>query len=421
MTPVRASVLRVALAVQQRFGSDRAGYLAASIAYYGFLSMFPLLLLGGAVLGFILAADPAAYQVWLERLTGALPGLEDLVGRNLDALVDARLAASVLGLVGLLWSGLGATQAAGYAVSRVFRVEPYQSFVRQKLWAIGTTLLLGFLALLGVGLVAVVGNLPVLGLGGIEVRIAALLMAFGVDVALFLIAYRILTQRTGPPFGQLWPGALLAAGLWTLLKALGTWYVARTVAGATAVYGTFAGAVGVLLLVFLAAQILLYGAELNAVLIERRNGEGTEEEEPQPREGGDRVERSEGNGSRSTSDLLRSVAADTATLVRKEVELARQELMEGVSTKVKGAAVMGVAAVFGLFMVGALTAATAAAFSLIMPAWAAWLVTAGILLVLAGLVVAVGRALMRRSSIAPTETAKTLKEDVEWARAQLRR
>lgn len=419
MTLRPASVLTNLLAVQGRFGADRGGYLAAAITYYGFLSLFPLLLLAGAVVGFVLAADPGAQDVWVRRLSGALPGLEDLVGRNLQALVEGRAAAGALGLAGLLWSGLGATQAAGYGVSRVFRVDPYASFLRLKLWALGTTIVLGSLGLLGLGLVAVAGNLPVLiGVGGIPLRLGSVALAFGVDVALFLIAYRVLTQRSGPRFGLLWPGALLAAALWTLLKVIGTWYVARTVAGATAVYGTFAGTVGVLLLLFLAAQVLLYGAELNAVLIERRNGEREKEE---GREGGIRMQRPEVDGERSMAELVRSVASDTAMLVRKEAELARQELTEGVTAKGKAAGVLAVAAVLAVFAIGALTAAMAAALRLVMEPWAAWLVTAAALLVLGGIVAAVGRAVMRRSSIAPKETARTLKEDVEWARTQLKR
>jgi membrane protein len=411
--------VQVALAVLRRAGEDRVGYLAATTTYYGFLSLFPLLLLAVSVLGFTLAGDPAAQAEWAARLSGALPGLEGLVGRNIDAAIEARAAAGAIGLVGLLWSGLGATEAAGYGVSRVFRVTPYQSFVKRKLWSLGSTLTLGVLAIVGLGLVAIVGNLS---WGGPWLRVGAVVLAVAVDVSLFVFAYRLLTQRQGPSFRRVVPGAVLAAVLWTGLKVVGTWYVARTVARSAAVYGAFAGTVGVLLLLFLAAQVLLYGAELNAVLIERDEGtdEGTNADE-----GGGRVSRpkEEGrtNGDRSTASLLKSVAGDTATLVKKEVELAKREILEGVTGKAKAAAGFAVAAVLGLFAVGAVVVTIAVALRIVMPAWAAWLVTAVTLLVLAGGVAAVASARMKRAGFSVDKTKETVKEDVEWARAQLRR
>jgi hypothetical protein len=127
------------------------------------------------------------------------------------------------------------------------------------------------------------------------------------------------------------------------------------------------------------------------------------------------------NGDRSTGELVRSIAGDTASLVRKEVELARQEIVEGVMAKVKGAGALAGAGIFGVFTVVFLGLATGAALRIVLPAWLAWLATAGIFLVLAGLAVAIGKRVMRGGSVAPDETKRTVKEDVEWARDQLRR
>jgi apolipoprotein N-acyltransferase len=87
----------------------------------------------------------------------------------------------------------------------------------------------------------------------------------------------------------------------------------------------------------------------------------------------------------------------------------------------KGAAAFGAAAVMGLFLVGFLAAAAAAALALVLPSWAALLIVAGVFLLAAVVAVMIGRARMKSPPIAPEKAKANLKEDVEWARAQLRR
>jgi hypothetical protein len=124
---------------------------------------------------------------------------------------------------------------------------------------------------------------------------------------------------------------------------------------------------------------------------------------------------------RSTVDLVRSIAGDTSTLVRKQVELAKQEVAEGIAAKVKGAAAVAAAGVMGLFVIGFLGLAAAYALDLVMDPWASRLVVAGGFLLLAAIAGLVGLRVMKKRSIAPEETKRTVKEDVEWARAQLKR
>lgn len=124
---------------------------------------------------------------------------------------------------------------------------------------------------------------------------------------------------------------------------------------------------------------------------------------------------------RSTVDLVRSIAGDTSTLVRKQVELAKQEVLEGIAAKVKGAAAMVAAGVLGLFVIGFLGLAAAHALDLVVEPWASRLIVAGGFLLLAAIAGLVGLRVMKKRSIAPEETKRTVKEDVEWARQQLKR
>ncbi len=123
----------------------------------------------------------------------------------------------------------------------------------------------------------------------------------------------------------------------------------------------------------------------------------------------------------STIELVRGIASDTGTLVRKEIELARIEIVEAVVARLKGIGALGGAGVFGL--VGLLfgAAAGAAALALVMPVWAALLIMMGAFLGVAGLGAAIGISKMKRPPLAPEETERTIKEDVRWARQALKR
>jgi MFS family permease len=127
------------------------------------------------------------------------------------------------------------------------------------------------------------------------------------------------------------------------------------------------------------------------------------------------------DGERGTGPLLRSIAADISTLVTKQIELAKQELGEIVSTRAQAIGVFAAAAVLGLFVVGFLGMTAAEALDLVMPRWAAMLTVAGVFGILATIAVVVARARMRSAAAKPELTQRSLKEDVQWAKLQLKR
>jgi Putative Actinobacterial Holin-X, holin superfamily III len=132
-------------------------------------------------------------------------------------------------------------------------------------------------------------------------------------------------------------------------------------------------------------------------------------------------QRSDGLERQSTPELLRSIATDTSTLLRKEIELGKAEMVEALMARVKGAALMVAAGMLGLLVVIFLALAGAVALDSVMPGWASRLTVAGGLLVLAGLAALVGLRRMKKPSFAPEQTKRTVKEDVAWARNQLKR
>ena len=127
------------------------------------------------------------------------------------------------------------------------------------------------------------------------------------------------------------------------------------------------------------------------------------------------------DGQRSMPELMRAIATDTSTLVRKEVELARTEIMEAVTARLKAAGAMAAAGVMLLIAVGFGGAAAAHALDGTVSAWAARLIVAGGFLLIAGFAVVFGMVRAKRPAMKPEKTVETVKEDVEWAKAQLKR
>ena len=123
----------------------------------------------------------------------------------------------------------------------------------------------------------------------------------------------------------------------------------------------------------------------------------------------------------STPALVRSIAGDTATLFRKEVELARLEIVEALVARVKAGAAMAAAGVMALLAIGFLGAASAAALDGVMRPWASRLIVAVAFLFIGGIAVALGTMRAKTTPMAPQKTVETVKEDIEWARTQLKR
>ena len=136
-----------------------------------------------------------------------------------------------------------------------------------------------------------------------------------------------------------------------------------------------------------------------------------------------------GNGSvggvgaerRPIGQILASVVGGFGILARKHVELAKIEAAEAVSVRGKGAGMMAGAAVVAMYAIGFLFAAGAAALALVVPMWAAILIVAVLMFLVAWVLVMLGRRTIK-SAPAPVErTQEALKEDMRWAKQQIKR
>jgi hypothetical protein len=126
-------------------------------------------------------------------------------------------------------------------------------------------------------------------------------------------------------------------------------------------------------------------------------------------------------GREGLADVVRAIASDVSLLVRQQVDLAKQEIGEAAKARARGVAAFAASAVLGLFVLAFLGLSAAAALDLVLPRWAAHLIVGGAFLALAVVALLLGRRSLRTPRFATERTKQTLREDVEWAKHQLRR
>jgi membrane protein len=256
----RHGLLGFPYAVIKKYGDDDGGREAALITYYGFLSIFPLLLLAVAVLSRVLADNPELRQRLITEIVP--PALRSTVENSVTTLPMSTVP-FVAGLIGLLFSGTGVVFSAYQtlnhvaAVPRRLRAGFASRYVR--VFVMLAMLLLGAVA--AGALTVVVTALP--DVPGAE-RAAAVLGSAVVIFAVLLYGARLLLARPAP-VRALWPAAVLGAAAVTLALNLGAPVLARLVSKAGPVYGSFATVAGMFALLYLVNQALVYAAEVAAV------------------------------------------------------------------------------------------------------------------------------------------------------------
>ncbi|HET9558816.1 MAG TPA: phage holin family protein [Actinomycetota bacterium] len=124
---------------------------------------------------------------------------------------------------------------------------------------------------------------------------------------------------------------------------------------------------------------------------------------------------------RSLGELLKQLSEQTTRLVHQELELAKAELTQKGKQAGMGAGMFGGAGALGLAALGALTACFILALNAVMPAWLAALIVAVVYGIIAFVLVKQGQAKIRQATPpVPEQTIETVKEDVEWAKTQMR-
>jgi YihY family inner membrane protein len=257
------------IAVVYKFADDQGTYLAALITYYGFLSLFPLLLLMSTILNFALAGNPSLQHDVLNSALGQFP----VVGAQLS---DPRGVSGsgiglAVGILGTLYGGLGVAQALQNAMNTVWRVprnsrpNPIRSRGRSLLLLLIAGLAFAVTTVLS-ALSAAAGSYGASVAAGIKVLLVVL--SFAVNAAVFTVGFRFATARE-ISIRQTLPGAIAGAAAWQVLQFFGTAYVGGVVKNASAVNSVFALVLGLIAWIYVEAFVVVLAAEFNVVHAQR--------------------------------------------------------------------------------------------------------------------------------------------------------
>ncbi len=258
--------LAVVVATVKKFSDDRAGNLAALIAYFAFAAIFPLLLVAVTILDIVASHYPQLGA----RLQAALhdyPVIGTQLQSSLKHGVTGAGLALIIGIVLALFAARGVARAIQNALNSVWEVPQF----RRPRFPNNLLRSLGLIAVLGPGQIITIALSSVAGgtghLGGAFAKIAAFVVSLLLNIGLFWAAFRLATAAEVPT-RDLRLSAILAAIAWQLLQLLGGFFIGHLIK-ANAAYGVFAVVLGLLAWLYIQAQITLYAAELNVVRIMR--------------------------------------------------------------------------------------------------------------------------------------------------------
>ncbi|MHB1431069.1 MAG: YihY/virulence factor BrkB family protein [Streptosporangiaceae bacterium] len=248
------------VAVWKKFNDDQAGNLAALIAYFTFIAIFPLLLVLVTVLNLVLRSDPALKHRVLQAALHAFPVIGSQLSTSITGLHQTGVAL-VVGLVVALLGARGMANAVANAFNTIWAIpfDRRPTFPWSLLRSIGFILVVGIGQILVTVLSGIAGGLGHLltGLGGYIGTVAASLVA---NIILFLLAFRLATA-SDVRWKDLRLGAILAAVSWQTLLLLGSYIVSHLMARSSALYGVFGVVLGLLAWLFLQARLTLYAVE----------------------------------------------------------------------------------------------------------------------------------------------------------------
>ncbi|HEY1567126.1 MAG TPA: YihY/virulence factor BrkB family protein [Solirubrobacteraceae bacterium] len=252
--------LALPVAVVKKFGDDQGGNLASLVAWYGFFSLFPLLLVFATILGYVLAGDSGTRESVEHAVQSQFPAIGSSL--PLNAISGSAFALAV-GVFTALWAGLGVTTVSQTALDTVWAV-PYKNrpnFVKSRLRGLGLLVFLGVLFLVSTTASGAVSA----GFGGALAKVVGYVVSLAVNFVLFFAAYRLMSASNIPGRDLRW-GSAVAAVLWTILQSVGGLYLKH--AGGHG-YGVFAIVIPLLIWLRLGTQVFLYCAEVNVVVSRR--------------------------------------------------------------------------------------------------------------------------------------------------------
>ena len=260
-------ILRVAV---QRFGVERGPEASASLAYYTFFSIFPMILVIIVIGSYFIDRNVLQEQL-LNLLQGILPGAQDLVIGNIERVLQLRGAVTLFALFSLIWSATNMFNILAKNINRAFPKAIVPDFFKGRIMGLFMFLALSLLVFLAIGMTTVVGLIPAVKIpfNGKSLhqtflwQVGSFLLPIGFNTLLFWAMYYWVPQVKVSRKASL-IGALVTGATWDMLNNAFTWYLSSGLDQYRLVYGSVGTVVALLFWVYLTGTIMLMGAHLAA-------------------------------------------------------------------------------------------------------------------------------------------------------------
>ena len=255
----------------RRYQDRRGDRLAAALTCYAFLSFFPLLALGYALLGYLVGVSAQAREHFVRAIDSLLPGLAGDI--QVEQIAQSRTAVGIIGLAALMITGSNWMQMLREGLRDIWGNEPVgdANYFVKRFWDVSVLALLGVILICGMAVTTVTTSATstVLGWFGLQdvpgagtgLRMLSLACAITFNTAIFLMLFTRLSG-TRAPWRRIIRGALFGAVGFEVLKQVATILVTRVTENP--VYGTFAVLVGLMVWINLASRFMLFVAAWTA-------------------------------------------------------------------------------------------------------------------------------------------------------------
>jgi len=272
ITTIRTTFAVLTMAIK-RFAAAHAAEASASIAYYFLFSLFPLLIFIVALGSLVLEAENVQREVmvWLANL---FPTAADYMEHNLELVIAQRRPASIVAIIGLLWSGSGAFNLLTRNIDRAWPDAKKRNFLRTRLVALTMISVLVMLLFFSLLFSTVVSLLPVVNvwlgdgvadhstmLAFVRTTVFPVLLTF----VMFASLYRWI-PNTNVTWAEAGWGAAIATIGWRLAIAGFSWYITSGLANYQLIYGSLGTVVVLMLWIYISSLITLFGAHLSAAI-----------------------------------------------------------------------------------------------------------------------------------------------------------
>lgn len=277
------------------YKQDETEQLGAALAYYAVFSIFPLLLLLLAIMGFVLGSEADVQQQIMSAIAANFsPQLSTSLSEALNVVKESAGTATAVGLVTLLLGASGVFQQLDRTFNKIWGIKPkpqkggivetITTTVREKLFSFGMVLAVGFLLLVSLALtgitnalLSVFADIPVIG--GAGGFLFGLAVTLALNALIFALLFKFLPDTT-VHWSDVWLAAFLTAVVWEIAKRLLALYIERSA------FATAYGAVGSLLVlmawIYFSSQVLFLGAEFSQVYARRRGSRANQQESATP-------------------------------------------------------------------------------------------------------------------------------------------